>query len=118
MATNFLTKLFGSRNDRLLKQYRRTVEQINAFEPKLEQLSDAALPLAKPALAAAWILVFLPAATELTMSVLLAGPHSSVLGSTNRLDFGSYAPPSHSIPPPWFGQPGVPSSVGTLSSPF
>ncbi|MGV3494640.1 MAG: preprotein translocase subunit SecA [Ramlibacter sp.] len=43
MATNFLTKIFGSRNDRLLKQYRRTVEQINALEPKLEQLSDDAL---------------------------------------------------------------------------
>jgi preprotein translocase subunit SecA len=40
MATNFLTKIFGSRNDRLLKQYRRTVEQINALEPKFEQLSD------------------------------------------------------------------------------
>ncbi len=43
MANNFLTKIFGSRNDRLLKQYRRTVEQINAFEPKLEQLSDEQL---------------------------------------------------------------------------
>jgi preprotein translocase subunit SecA len=43
MATNFLTKIFGSRNDRLLKQYRRTVEQINALEPKLEQLSDEQL---------------------------------------------------------------------------
>ena len=42
MATNFLTKIFGSRNDRLLKQYRRTVEQINAFESGLEQLSDDA----------------------------------------------------------------------------
>jgi preprotein translocase subunit SecA len=40
MATNFLTKIFGSRNDRLLKQYRRTVEQVNALEPKFEQLSD------------------------------------------------------------------------------
>lgn len=40
MATNFLTKIFGSRNDRLLKQYRRTVEQINALEPQFEQLSD------------------------------------------------------------------------------
>jgi preprotein translocase subunit SecA len=40
MATNFLTKIFGSRNDRLLKQYRRQVEQINALEGKLEQLSD------------------------------------------------------------------------------
>ena len=33
MATNFLTKIFGSRNDRLLKQYRKTVERINALEP-------------------------------------------------------------------------------------
>jgi preprotein translocase subunit SecA len=40
MAKNFLTQIFGSRNDRLLKQYRRVVEQINALEPQLEQLSD------------------------------------------------------------------------------
>ncbi len=43
MATNFLTKIFGSRNDRLLKQYRKTVAQINALEPALEGLSDEAL---------------------------------------------------------------------------
>ena len=43
MATNFLTKIFGSRNDRLLKQYRKTVAQINAMEPDFEGLSDAAL---------------------------------------------------------------------------
>ncbi|WP_342129952.1 preprotein translocase subunit SecA [Hydrogenophaga sp. OTU3427] len=43
MATNFLTKIFGSRNDRLLKTYRKTVEQINRLEPQLEQLSDEAL---------------------------------------------------------------------------
>ena len=43
MATNFLTRLFGSRNDRLLKQYRKTVERINALEPQFEQLSDDAL---------------------------------------------------------------------------
>ncbi|AOV04836.1 preprotein translocase subunit SecA [Delftia sp. WSY_4] len=40
MATNFLTKLFGSRNDRLLKQYRKTVVRINAMEPDYEKLSD------------------------------------------------------------------------------
>nr|MBP8186615.1 preprotein translocase subunit SecA [Comamonas sp.] len=40
---NFLTKLFGSRNDRLLKQYRKTVAQINAMEPELEKLDDQAL---------------------------------------------------------------------------
>jgi preprotein translocase subunit SecA len=40
MATNFLTKLFGSRNDRLLKTYRKTVERINGLEPQFEKLSD------------------------------------------------------------------------------
>ena len=43
MATNFLTQLFGSRNDRLLKQFRKTVERINALEPEFEKLDDAAL---------------------------------------------------------------------------
>jgi len=43
MATNFLTKIFGSRNDRLLKTYRKTVVQINALEAKYEQLSDEEL---------------------------------------------------------------------------
>lgn len=40
MATNILTKIFGSRNDRLLKTYRKTVERINGLEPKFEKLSD------------------------------------------------------------------------------
>jgi len=40
MSTNFLTKLFGSRNDRLLKQYRKIVHRINALEPEFEKLSD------------------------------------------------------------------------------
>jgi len=43
MATNILTKIFGSRNDRLIKQYRKTVERINALEPSFEQLDDDAL---------------------------------------------------------------------------
>ncbi|KWR87643.1 preprotein translocase subunit SecA [Cupriavidus sp. IDO] len=40
MITGLLKKVFGSRNERLIKQYRRTVAQINALEPKYEQLSD------------------------------------------------------------------------------
>lgn len=40
MATNILTKIFGSRNDRLLKSYRKTVAQINGLEAALETLSD------------------------------------------------------------------------------
>ncbi|MFZ9336260.1 MAG: preprotein translocase subunit SecA, partial [Burkholderiaceae bacterium] len=43
MATNFLTKIFGSRNDRLLKQYRKTVERINALEASMRALSDEQL---------------------------------------------------------------------------
>ncbi len=43
MATNFLTKIFGSRNDRLLKLYRSTVVRINAMEVGLESLTDEAL---------------------------------------------------------------------------
>ncbi len=40
---SFLTQIFGSRNQRLLKQYQKTVRQINALEPQMEKLSDAEL---------------------------------------------------------------------------
>jgi preprotein translocase subunit SecA len=43
MIANVLTKIFGSRNDRLLKQYSRVVARINALEPGIAGLSDAAL---------------------------------------------------------------------------
>src|SRR5687767_14794897 len=43
MLPKLLTSIFGSRNDRLLKGYRRVVEQINALEPQFEKLDDAAL---------------------------------------------------------------------------
>ena len=43
MANNFLTRIFGSRNDRLLKQYRNGVASINAMETQLESLSDDVL---------------------------------------------------------------------------
>jgi preprotein translocase subunit SecA len=48
MAIPFLTKIFGSRNDRLLKQYRKTVERINALEAGLESLSDDELRTKTP----------------------------------------------------------------------
>ncbi len=41
---SFLTKLFGSRNDRLLSRYRKTVARINNLEKEFEQLSDADFP--------------------------------------------------------------------------
>jgi preprotein translocase subunit SecA len=40
---SLLKKLIGSRNDRLLKQYRKLVTQINGLEPKISALSDAEL---------------------------------------------------------------------------
>jgi preprotein translocase subunit SecA len=40
---SLLKKIFGSRNDRLLKQLRRQVAQINAFEPQVQALSDEQL---------------------------------------------------------------------------
>lgn len=40
---SLLKKLIGSRNDRLLKQYRKQVAQINALEPAMQGLSDEAL---------------------------------------------------------------------------
>ena len=43
MASNILTKIFGSRNDRLLKTYRKTIERINALEPQYEKLDDGQL---------------------------------------------------------------------------
>ena len=43
MATNILTKIFGSRNDRILKKYRVSVARINALEAEFEGLSDEAL---------------------------------------------------------------------------
>ncbi len=40
MLPRLLTQIFGSRNDRLLKQYRRVVQQVNVLEPQFEKLSD------------------------------------------------------------------------------
>jgi preprotein translocase subunit SecA len=45
-----LKAIFGSRNDRLLKQYRKTVEQINALEPAIQKLTDAELAAKTPEL--------------------------------------------------------------------
>ncbi len=43
MTTGFLQKIFGSRNQRLVKQYQKTVAAINALEPQIEQLTDEQL---------------------------------------------------------------------------
>jgi preprotein translocase subunit SecA len=46
---SLLKKLIGSRNDRILKQYRKQVAQINALEPTLASLSDEELAAKTPA---------------------------------------------------------------------
>jgi len=43
MITNVLTKIFGSRNERLLKQYSRVVARINALESEIGALADSDL---------------------------------------------------------------------------
>src|SRR6476661_508311 len=45
---SLLTQIFGSRNQRLLKQYQKTVREINALEPAIEALSDAELQAKTP----------------------------------------------------------------------
>lgn len=43
MLNNVLTRIFGSRNERLLRQMNKTVVQINRFEPAIQALNDAEL---------------------------------------------------------------------------
>ncbi|WP_374277840.1 preprotein translocase subunit SecA [Azonexus sp.] len=43
MISGLLKKIFGSRNDRLIKQYSATVKRINALEPQTQALSDEQL---------------------------------------------------------------------------
>ena len=43
MFSGLVKKIFGSRNDRIIKRYMRVVDKINALEGELEALDDAAL---------------------------------------------------------------------------
>ena len=43
MVSKFFGKVFGSRNDRVLKKLRKVVKKINDFEPTIEKISDAEL---------------------------------------------------------------------------
>jgi preprotein translocase subunit SecA len=43
MISGLLKKIFGSRNDRLIKQYMQVVRKINALEAGISTLSDEAL---------------------------------------------------------------------------
>ncbi|PHQ81560.1 MAG: preprotein translocase subunit SecA [Coxiella sp. (in: Bacteria)] len=48
MLNNVLKAVFGSRNERLLKTYRKTVVKINALEPETQALTDEALKAKTP----------------------------------------------------------------------
>src|ERR1700682_3129887 len=50
MIPNILTKIFGSRNERLLKQYAVVVTEVNALEPAFAALSDEELKAKTPML--------------------------------------------------------------------
>ena len=43
MVNKLLSKIFGSRNERLIKRMRKTVERINALEPEISALDDSQL---------------------------------------------------------------------------
>ncbi|UCE57095.1 MAG: preprotein translocase subunit SecA [Desulfobacterales bacterium] len=47
---NFLTKVFGSKNERELKKLQPIVEQINALEPEIQAMSDDQLKAQTPSL--------------------------------------------------------------------
>jgi preprotein translocase subunit SecA len=52
MISGFLKKIFGSRNDRLLRQYSAIVKSINALESRMQAMSDDQLAAQTPALKA------------------------------------------------------------------
>ncbi len=50
MISSVVRKVFGTKNDKMVKQYLKRVQQINALEPKYEQMSDDELKSAFAAL--------------------------------------------------------------------
>ncbi len=53
MAFKIFQKIFGSRNERMLKQYRKTVQQINELEASMAELTDEQLQQKTPEFKAA-----------------------------------------------------------------
>ncbi|MEP6634084.1 MAG: hypothetical protein ABJA62_07730, partial [Luteimonas sp.] len=52
MLNRLLTSVFGSRNDRLVKQLSRIIGKVNVLEAQMQALSDAELQAKTPALKA------------------------------------------------------------------
>lgn len=78
--------------DRALEEAART-----SGATRLAAAVDVVVPLLWPSLGAAWLLVFLPTLSEITMSILLVGPGTPVVG-TVLFELQSYAdPPSAAV---------------------
>jgi len=78
--------------DRALEEAART-----SGASRLRAATDVVVPLLLPSLGAAWLLVFLPTLSEITMSILLVGPGTPVVG-TILFELQSYAdPPSAAV---------------------
>ena len=43
MLNSLLTRIFGSRNERLLRQFQKNIDRINSLEPEMEKLGDDGL---------------------------------------------------------------------------
>ena len=48
MVSNILKKIFGTRNERVLRQCEKVVAKINALEPDYESLTDEQLKAKTP----------------------------------------------------------------------
>ena len=46
----------------------------------LQSFRDVVIPLIRPGLLAGWFLIFMPTLRELTISILLWGPHTPTIG--------------------------------------
>jgi len=56
MIGTALTKIFGSKNERVLKQIQPLVERINSFEADIQKLDDEALAAQTVALGNPWMI--------------------------------------------------------------
>ena len=63
------------------------------------QMRTVTLPLLKPGIIAAWLLLFAASVREVGASLLLMGPHSKVIAPVDRRHLGQFA--ARSSPRPW-----------------
>jgi iron(III) transport system permease protein len=86
---------FGLRSaDAALTQIDRSLEEAarTSGASPLQVFMEIVAPIMRPALVAAWVLIFLPVLGEITMSILLFGPQTRTLGVL-LFDYQSYESP-------------------------